>query len=75
MVFKYPKTLINHFIDILRYQISDARYPLVSLYSVIKQETRYTPQSQNCLSKRTVHGADSKIHTTILTLPQYNLRE
>ena len=75
MIFKYQKTLINHFMDILRYQISGARYPLVSLYSVTKQENHCTPQSQNSPSKCTVHGADSTTHTTILTLPQYVLKD
>ena len=74
MIFNYQKTLINHFMDILRYQISGARYPLVSLYSVTKQETHCTPQSQNSVSKRTVHSAYTTIHTPILTLPQYVIK-
>ena len=33
-------------------------------------KTDRTPQLQNSLSKRTVHSAESTIHTTNLTVPQ-----
>lgn len=65
MIFNYQKAPINHFMDILRYHT-----PFSTIF-VTKQETHYTPQSQNSLCKSTVHSADSTIHTTILTLPQY----